>query len=699
MRTLSLCSGIGGFELGAKLVNQQLGREAFQLKALCEKNQFCRDRALRPNFPGIPIYEDIRDIPAISGTYDLIVGGLPCFTAGTLIFTESGYKEIEDVAVGEKVLTHEGRWKPVTCIMKRDDAELFFVQGQGVTPTLTTSEHPYFVRKRLRFWNNEIRRYECVMADPDWVKAEDLDRNFFTSLILPPSVEDEHSCDFWRLVGLYLADGWRVARWNRPEGQGRVVICANKDQSEQVSNIIKGAGFHASLMEERTVIKFHISNVSLYRFLKEFGTYAHGKSLPAWVLGLSKEKLQALIEGYLFGDGYTDGNGASHITTVSHKMALSLSMAIQKAFGTVATVRLTAVPPKKEIEGRIVNQRPFYRVTIPVKNQEWRSFVENEYAWKRIKSAHPTDSTGTVYNLSVADDESYIANGAIVHNCQPFSLAGKQKGESDDRNLFPEFFRLLRGIRPAGAIIENVPGLLTANSGQFFRDILWQFTEAGYSVAWDVVSCAEVGGVHRRERIWIIATSNDQSVGRISRTGRDKATGKRDSTSKRCDRKHQNGISSYSNSLQRLQWQRLSEGQERECLPNTIRCGGSSINADSNGKGLEAWECSTSRQATIGEPERSRGCDNRQNETQSGVCSLNDGISDRLVRSHLMTPEELPDRLPYATDSNDIPYRKEMLQSLGNAIVPDVAAIALYKFLEITNLLEDEESIVARNRG
>ena len=48
-----------------------------------------------------------------------------------------------------------------------------------------------------------------------------------------------------------------------------------------------------------------------------------------------------------------------------------------------------------------------------------------------------------------------------------------------------------------------------------------------------------------------------------------------------------------------------------------------------------------------------------------------------------MTPEELPDRLPYATDSDDIPYRKEILQALGNAIVPDVAAIALYKFLEI----------------
>jgi hypothetical protein len=48
-----------------------------------------------------------------------------------------------------------------------------------------------------------------------------------------------------------------------------------------------------------------------------------------------------------------------------------------------------------------------------------------------------------------------------------------------------------------------------------------------------------------------------------------------------------------------------------------------------------------------------------------------------------MTPSELPEWLLHATDSEDIPYRKEMLQALGNAIVPDVAAVALLRFLEI----------------
>ena len=50
-----------------------------------------------------------------------------------------------------------------------------------------------------------------------------------------------------------------------------------------------------------------------------------------------------------------------------------------------------------------------------------------------------------------------------------------------------------------------------------------------------------------------------------------------------------------------------------------------------------------------------------------------------------MTAEELPDFLTQATDTNEVQNRKEMLQALGNAIVPDVAAVALRRFLEIVS--------------
>ncbi|MCC5619363.1 DNA cytosine methyltransferase, partial [Nostoc sp. CHAB 5836] len=94
--------------------------------------------------------------------------------------------------------------------------------------------------------------------------------------------------------------------------------------------------------------------------------------------------------------------------------------------------------------------------------------------------------------------------------CPPFSLAGKRLASKDERNLFGEFFRVLCCVRPDWAIVENVPGLITAEGGEFFRAVLWQFTSLGFDVEWGIISAASVGAVHKRERVWIIAT-NSQS--------------------------------------------------------------------------------------------------------------------------------------------------------------------------------------------
>jgi len=98
--------------------------------------------------------------------------------------------------------------------------------------------------------------------------------------------------------------------------------------------------------------------------------------------------------------------------------------------------------------------------------------------------------------------------------CPPFSLAGKRLASLDSRNLFGEFFRIICEVRPNWAIVENVPGLLTAESGEFFHTLLWQFTQMGFDVEWGVLSAYAVGAVHKRERVWLIATAtNSQRAG------------------------------------------------------------------------------------------------------------------------------------------------------------------------------------------
>lgn len=88
--------------------------------------------------------------------------------------------------------------------------------------------------------------------------------------------------------------------------------------------------------------------------------------------------------------------------------------------------------------------------------------------------------------------------------CQPFSIAGRQKGEDDERNLWPETIECIRIIRPRYAFLENVPNLLTY---KYFGRILGDLAESGYDARWRVLSAAEVGAQHKRNRLWIVAYS------------------------------------------------------------------------------------------------------------------------------------------------------------------------------------------------
>jgi DNA (cytosine-5)-methyltransferase 1 len=89
--------------------------------------------------------------------------------------------------------------------------------------------------------------------------------------------------------------------------------------------------------------------------------------------------------------------------------------------------------------------------------------------------------------------------------CQPHSLAGKRKASADERDLWPEYRRIISEVRPKWVVAENVPGLLSSESGRFFRGILRDFAEMGFDVGWCTYPASWVGAIHRRERIFTIA--------------------------------------------------------------------------------------------------------------------------------------------------------------------------------------------------
>ena len=492
LRELALFAGAGGGILGGHLLGWRtvcaVEIEPYPATVLAKRQE---EGHLQP----FPIWDDICtfDGRPWRGRVDVISGGFPCFVAGTSILTECGWKPIEQVTTDDYVLTHKGRWRRVTSTMCRDGANIWRVKGFGFFETLTTEEHPFFVSKGKG-------------TSPEFVKVSDLTTKHWATMVLPSiSESDQHSEDWWWLVGRYLADGWRVDRKGRKNG--RVVISCNDSKSEELERRIQLAGFNFTKVKERTCNKYHITKGIFYEELEQFGKYAHGKHLNRLAYELPIEKARALFYGYLSGDGRHDRPEA---TTTSKSLCLDMCILAERIGAPIPMVHHTRRKSNCTIEGRVCNQRDSYMFRVPSKNI--CGFFDGEYFHKRIRKLERTNIISRVYNISVDEDESYVANGAIVHNCTDVSVAGKGAGiDGEASGLWREYARIIREVRPRYVFVENSPALRTRGLARVLSDL----AEAGYDAVWTVMGADEVGAPHQRKRMWLLGKISDpSSIGR-----------------------------------------------------------------------------------------------------------------------------------------------------------------------------------------
>jgi len=94
--------------------------------------------------------------------------------------------------------------------------------------------------------------------------------------------------------------------------------------------------------------------------------------------------------------------------------------------------------------------------------------------------------------------------------CPPFSVAGKQLGPSDERDLFPEALRLVREARPAAVMLENVKGLASARFATYRASILSELESMGYATSWQLLYSSEFGVPQLRPRFILVAMKSRQ---------------------------------------------------------------------------------------------------------------------------------------------------------------------------------------------
>jgi intein/homing endonuclease len=396
-----------------------------------------------------------------------------CFPAGHMVLMGDGTeKPIEDVVVGDLVVTHKGNVKPVTTLLRKQvDEDLVVIKGASVPEVSCTGEHPFYIIRESDAWCRVFPSYQgqvkctyggkqvcekhsCLTngATPDWVDARDVrvgDRTY-TPTLHRTEVPEDINPNRMRLLGYYVAEG-RVDK----DHNGRLHSVRFSIHEDEVSTL--GAEI-AGLMR----MEFGIPSYSIIQdkkrdtkcvtlsfcshehapwFTRHAGCGSRTKKLSPEVVWAPVEWQRQLVGSWMNGDGCYDGqnkstgNNGIRLSTSSDDLA-SQAVVLLDRMGIHSRLQRVKTAGR-EYKGRWIKGTDGWHVEVP---STYLPKVADVVGWdvegtarnrlttrRRYRYAASTLSTveevgnrhfkGTVYNLSVQDDESYIVNRQAVHNC------------------------------------------------------------------------------------------------------------------------------------------------------------------------------------------------------------------------------------------------------------------------------------------
>ena len=149
-------------------------------------------------------------------------------------------------------------------------------------------------------------------------------------------------------------------------------------------------------------------------------------------------------------------------------------------------------------------------MTIWVNDYETVGFVEREkFCQDILRQRFPNTKIIEDIRECVGKDFGKIDLITGGFPCQPFSIAGKQKGNEDDRYLWPTMLKVIAQQRPTWIIGENVTGII----GMALDKVLFDLESEGYTTRTFVIPACAVNAPHRRDRVWVVAYSSSKRAG------------------------------------------------------------------------------------------------------------------------------------------------------------------------------------------
>lgn len=388
-----------------------------------------------------------------------------CFPAGTLIITDQGMKPIEEIEVGDRVLTHKNRWRPVLSLMNKE-AETVTVRGHGHYGLVTTPSHPFY-SKRIRTGDDRLPFSFLVLGyrfrkveNPYWPEAANMEGKLWaTPRAFPeseiPTTRIAFSKSFFYWVGRWIGDG--------SLNKGDLEISCGLDEFESFARFMDenpllnsdGSPIPYRTNKQGSTVRVIWGCQALANWcLSNFNAYSHAKQLPNWVYSMQREWRQALLDGYIDSDGCQDAINVIGTTSVSKSLTIGFRL-LAATLGHAAAMYFVKGNPGT-IEGRSFQARDAYRLRWRENLQTETVFWDCNHLFTPVRKVTPS-GVRRVFSLEVDEDESYVADGIVVHNCKHFSRAkGGKPVEKKIRSLAWIACKWAAEVGPHLIVLENV---------------------------------------------------------------------------------------------------------------------------------------------------------------------------------------------------------------------------------------------------
>ena len=395
------------------------------------------------NFPQIQELGDVFNANFIQYKgVDYLIGGSPCVPANTKIKTDKGYKRIDNIKIGDMVLTHKNRYRPVSRLYKRQTDHLYHIKFNGNQTLNITGNHPIYVYR-----NNKFK----------FIRTDELTTDDFVCININGGKNKlPYSDDILWLVGRAIADGYLS------NDKNIIVISVGKKKIDEFENRLLEIPYYIT-HKDRAAPEYYIKSKELTELYSYFGNnIAINKYIPDEILNLSKEQLLKIWEGYISGDGFVRKDRPNTVMWCSSSEDLILSMGLltAKLFGKYPTTTIRLGEYKKMPSGMCYTNDSYNSQISITDRVNPDCMIITDKLLIRIKNIEKENITTDVYNIETAQDHSYTVNNCIVHNCTYWSIAqSPDKRETTASGigweLFSQYVRALHEAKPKFFIYEN----------------------------------------------------------------------------------------------------------------------------------------------------------------------------------------------------------------------------------------------------